>query len=322
MSTNPLISVIVPTHNRPALLEEAIASIASQALSDWEAIIVDDHSTPAVDEQQIQEKYGSKFRVLHHEHLLGGAAAKNTGLKAAEGDYVAFLDDDDVYAPDYLKNAVATLQHNPQIKTLFMSVEWFGDNSKWAQHYYADAMDKILADAAGTPVDETLLQFEDDLLFKALLKRVPMAFQRPVSTKAHFLEVGLYQDDCLLWDCEWALRAVLKGTCGLRNQDLYRQRSAGQGYSSQPRRRLDHLLSNLEIKRQLLNQNTRPDLTNAIKLNYIQAAQDLSWEYISQNQGYLAFKAMLNSFRYGINFLQIKFLAHTLYTCAKTFFSR
>jgi glycosyltransferase involved in cell wall biosynthesis len=260
--------------------------------------------------------------VLHHEHSLGGAAAKNTGLKAAEGDYVAFLDDDDVYAPGYLENAVTTLQNNPQIKTLFMSVEWFGDNSKWAQHYYADAMDKILADAAGTPVDETLLQFEGDLLFKALLKRVPMAFQRPVSTKAHFLEVGLYQDDCLLWDCEWALRAALKGTCGLRNQGLYRQRSAGQGYSSQPRRRLDHLLSNLEIKRQLLNQNTRPDLSNTIKLNYIQAAEDLSWEYISQNQGYLAFKTMLNSFRYGINFLQIKFLAHTLYTCAKNFFSR
>lgn len=316
-----LVTVIIPTHNRPDLLEEAISSVLDQTLTDWEVIVVDDCSVPPVDPQQLQKKIGAKVRVLHHTIAQGGAAAKNTGIKAANGKYIAFLDDDDLYAPTYLENAISTLKKVPNIKTLFMSVDWFGPNSKWTQQYYSEAMGKILADLAGTPITETLLIFDEDRLFKALLNRIPMAFQRPVATREHVMEIGLYQEDCLLWDCDWALRAALKGPCGLLSQGLYRQRSAGQGYSSQPRRRLDHSLSNLEIKKQLILQNPRPDLAKIIKLNYIQSAQDLSWEYINQNQGFLALKTMLNSFRYGIHFLQIKLFAHALYSWASSLFA-
>ncbi|WP_020482958.1 glycosyltransferase family 2 protein [Methylomonas sp. MK1] len=308
------ISVIIPTHNRPDLLDEAISSVVDQTLSDWEIIVVDDFSNPCVSPEQLQEKFGPKIRVLQHSSSMGGAAAKNTGIKAASGKYIAFLDDDDLYAPTYLEKAVSTLQKHPEINTLFMSVAWFGPNSKWTHESYTDAMNKILADLAGTQVTETLLEFDADRLFKALLKRVPMAFQRPVAAREQVMQIGLYQEDCLLWDCDWALRAALNGQCGLVTEGLYLQRSAGQGYSSQPRRRVDHSLSNLEIKKQLIKRNVRPDLAKLIRLNYIQSAQDLSWEYINQNQGLLAIRTMLTSFRYGIHFLQIKFLAHAIYS--------
>ncbi|MEI8573178.1 glycosyltransferase family 2 protein [Methylomonas sp. LW13] len=317
-----LVTVIIPTHNRPDLLDEAISSVVNQTLADCEIIVVDDCSTPPVNPAQIQEKFGTKIKVLRHPASLGGATAKNTGIKAASGKYIAFLDDDDLYAPTYLEKAVSTLENHPEINTLFMSVAWFGPNSKWTHESYTDAMNKILADLAGTQVTETLLEFDADRLFKALLKRVPMAFQRPVATREQVRQIGLYQEDCLLWDCDWALRAALNGRCGLVTEGLYLQRSAGQGYSSQPRRRMDHSLSNLEIKKQLIKRNVRPDLAKLIRLNYIQSAQDLSWEYINQNQGLLAVKTMLASFQYGIHFLQIKFLAHALYSCGLSLFSK
>jgi len=317
-----LVTVIIPTHNRPDLLAEAINSVAEQTLNDWEMVIVDDCSVPAVDAQALQDQFGEKVRVLHHTSAQGGAAAKNTGIKAANGEYIAFLDDDDLYAQGYLEQAISVLKENPGIKTLFMSVDWFGPNSKWTQESYSDSMSKILLDLAGTSIAKTLLLFDEDRLFKALLKRIPMAFQRPVATREHIMKVGLYQEDCLLWDCDWALRAALKGPCGLVKEGLYRQRSAGQGYSSQPRRRLDHALSNLEIKRQLIHHNPRPDLVSAINFSYIQSAQDLSWEYITQNQGFLAVKTMLYSFRYGFHFLQTKFFVHTLYSWGLSLFSK
>ncbi|OQW71522.1 MAG: hypothetical protein BVN35_16230 [Proteobacteria bacterium ST_bin11] len=317
-----LVTIIIPTHNRPDLLHEAISSVVDQTLFDWELIVVDDYSSPPVDQTELQEKFGSKIRVLRHVNSRGGAAAKNTGIKAASGKYIAFLDDDDLYASRYLESAVSTLQIYPQISTLFMGVAWFGPNSKWTHEYYTEAMNKILADVAGTPITETLLEFDEDRLFKALLKRVPMAFQRPVTSLEHLKRIGLYQEDCLLWDCDWALRAALIGRCGLLTEGLYRQRSAGQGYSSQPRRRLDHSLSNLEIKGQLINRNTRPELAKLLRRNYIQSAQDLSWEYINQNQGMLALKTMLNSLRYGLTFLQLKFLAHAAYSCGLSFFAK
>jgi len=319
MTISPIISIILPTHNRPKLLEEAIESIISQNITDWELIIIDDNSTPAVNNQYIQEKFGEKIQVLNHVTSKGGAEAKNTGIKAARGKYIAFLDDDDLYAPNYLKNAIETLENNPQINTLFMGVSWFGPKSEWAQDDYDKAMNKILDDAKGIEISKELLQF-DTSLFTALLKRVPMAFQRPVTQNLNLQQIGFYQDT-LLWDCDWALRASLNGSCGLLNEDLYRQRTAGQGYSSKPSRRLDHMLSNLQIKKDLLTHLQVSPYKKSIFQAIIKAGQDLAWEYITQKKGGEAVKTTLSTFYYGFSFLQIKFLLHSIYTCIVNIFS-
>jgi len=308
----PLVSIIIPTHNRPDLLEEAIKSIALQSITDWEAIIVDDNSTPAVDQSSIQKKFGDKFKVIHHQSSKGGALAKNTGIETAKGDYIAFLDDDDLYAPTYLEKAIKTLKENPQLDTLFMGVSWFGENAEWAQNDYNSTMQKTLSDTESTETAENLLQFNGSL-FNALLKRIPMAFQRPVTHKQTLEKIGNYQNT-LLWDCEWALRASLNGTCGLLTDGLYQQRTAGQGYSSTPNRRLDHMLSNLQMKRDLYTNKRALPHKKLLSQAIIQAGKDLSWEYIIQKKGLKAVHSMLDTFHYGFSLIQIKFLLHAAYT--------
>ena len=64
MQNMPLVSVIIPTHNRPELLLEALASIAGQTMTDWQVIIVDDGSSPIVNEQEIKAQFSNKFRVI------------------------------------------------------------------------------------------------------------------------------------------------------------------------------------------------------------------------------------------------------------------
>lgn len=106
----PLVSVIVPTFNRPALLGSALQSILDQSFQDFEVIVVNDAG------QDVSSVVGSlasaKVRCLSHETNLGLAAARNTGIAAARGKYLAYLDDDDIYYPNHLETLVARLEQD------------------------------------------------------------------------------------------------------------------------------------------------------------------------------------------------------------------
>ena len=108
--SHPRVSVILPTHNRPDLLRDAIESLLSQTYTDWEAMIVDDASDPAAELPVDQ-----RFRALRHQTSMGGAAAKNAGASVSSADILAFLDDDDLYAPSYLERAVSVLDKHPEV---------------------------------------------------------------------------------------------------------------------------------------------------------------------------------------------------------------
>ncbi|WP_432560142.1 glycosyltransferase family 2 protein [Granulicoccus sp. GXG6511] len=96
----PSFSVIIPTHNRAEMLAEAIQSVRSQTDPDWELIVVDDGS-PTL--QAVPDDY--RIRLMRVEVSQGPAAARNLGLETARGRWVAFLDDDDAWAPTRLEHA-------------------------------------------------------------------------------------------------------------------------------------------------------------------------------------------------------------------------
>lgn len=112
------VSVIIPSHNRPALLKEALSSVLAQAVLPAEIIIVDDASDPLV--SLPASRNAVPLRLPHHEQTRGGAAAKNTGAKAAQHGLLAFLDDDGLWAPTYLEHASAQLARRADIDVLFM----------------------------------------------------------------------------------------------------------------------------------------------------------------------------------------------------------
>jgi glycosyltransferase involved in cell wall biosynthesis len=98
----PEVSVVIPTHNRWGLLSLALAGALAQEDVDFEVVVVDDGSadeTPA----RLTELDDSRLRVLRHEAPHGVARARNAGIAEAAGEWVAFLDDDDLWSPRKLR---------------------------------------------------------------------------------------------------------------------------------------------------------------------------------------------------------------------------
>ncbi len=90
----PKVSVVIPTHNRPELLAEAIKSVLNQTFQDFEIIIVDDGVEKRAD-KVCQSFSDPRIIYINHDLECGGGAARNTGIKKSNGKYIAFLDDDD-----------------------------------------------------------------------------------------------------------------------------------------------------------------------------------------------------------------------------------
>ena len=94
-----MISCIVPVYNGERYLAETLQSILGQRVGPLEVIVVDDGSTDGT--AGVARRFGSAIRVLHQTNA-GPAAARNLGLSEARGDFVAFLDADDLWKPDKL----------------------------------------------------------------------------------------------------------------------------------------------------------------------------------------------------------------------------
>ncbi len=107
----PMVSVIVPTYNRPERLRETLTSILNQIFQDFEIIVVNDGT---VDVAQVVAALNHDGRITYikHDRNRGLAAARNTGLRAAKGTYIAYLDDDDRYLPDHIQTLVTCLEQN------------------------------------------------------------------------------------------------------------------------------------------------------------------------------------------------------------------
>jgi len=304
----PRLSVILPTHNRPGLLAEALSSLNEQTFTDWEAVIVDDASTPPV------SLNNPRLRIIRHDVSQGGAAAKDTGIHHASGEVLAFLDDDDLYAPQYLECALAVLDHHPELDVVFMGVTWFGTGATWGQKNYDVAMSKCLAEASGDAITKDLTLF-DKKLVKALLNSVPMAFQRPVVRAEALARIGEYRQDCLLWDCDWAISAALNSRSALITEGLYLQRADGQGFSSKPNRILEHMNSGIEIKERLLRETKGGRYTKFAALFRRAAAEawfNLAWHHYQQENRSQAIPALLRSMSRKFMPSQLKLLARLI----------
>ncbi|QZP38244.1 glycosyltransferase family 2 protein [Halobaculum magnesiiphilum] len=111
MTDAPLVSVVIPTYDRPDRVGDAVSNIREQTYRPIETIIVDDCSpTPVSD--VIKDEFGSHHGVtiIRHDENQGANAARNSGIKQANGEYVAFLDDDDRWFPSKLRRQVDTLE--------------------------------------------------------------------------------------------------------------------------------------------------------------------------------------------------------------------
>lgn len=101
-----LFSIVMPTRDRPEMLADAIQSVLHQTLQDWELIVVDDSGT-----ESATPPADPRIRVLRTRGGQGPAVARNLGLAATSGQFVAFLDDDDAWASRRLQHALEAHRH-------------------------------------------------------------------------------------------------------------------------------------------------------------------------------------------------------------------
>ena len=116
----PLVSVIIPTYNRPHTIERAIRSVYSQSYSNIEIVVVDDNAknlNARKKTSEIMKKY-PRVKYIKNQKNVGGAESRNIGIRTAKGKYVAFLDDDDEFLPSKISRQVALMEQMRKNKNI------------------------------------------------------------------------------------------------------------------------------------------------------------------------------------------------------------
>lgn len=114
-SGDPTVSVVIPTYNRPEMLEGAIETVLQQTYENIELVVVDDGSEEDYAVEIVEGYSDSRVDVVEHDENRGLSAARNTGIQFARGEYVAFLDDDDRWHEAKLARQVAVLDAEPDV---------------------------------------------------------------------------------------------------------------------------------------------------------------------------------------------------------------
>lgn len=121
----PKVSVVIPTYNRAHLIGRAIQSVLDQTFQNFEIIIIDDGSTDNTEELIKElEKKDKRIRYIRHEKNKGPAAARNTGIKVARGEYIAFQDSDDEWFPDKLEKQMKSFESASAITGVVYTGFW------------------------------------------------------------------------------------------------------------------------------------------------------------------------------------------------------
>lgn len=123
----PLISVVMPTWNRAGIISEAIRSVIEQEYENWELLVCDDASDDNT-EEVVASFNDDRIRYMHLEKG-GAAAARNAGLREARGEFVAYLDSDNIWHPAFLLSMAGALQHQPGRSSAYCDFIDFNENA-------------------------------------------------------------------------------------------------------------------------------------------------------------------------------------------------
>lgn len=135
----PVVSVVIPTSNRPAFLEEAVQSVLAQTVSDYEIIVIDNGSEDRF-QARIQDlrRFGAQIYTYRFPSNRGVSAARNFGLEKATGDYILFLDDDDLLHPRMLEANLQVFEENPGADIVTCLSNAFIDHSSPEHSFQVD----------------------------------------------------------------------------------------------------------------------------------------------------------------------------------------
>ncbi len=170
----PRVSVVIPTFNHAHYLEEAVKSVLTQTLTDWELIVVDDGSTDNTQEI-VANLADLRVRYLYQPNR-GLGAARNTGIRAARGELVALLDADDIWHPMFLEQAVSVLDSDNDVGAVYAGFQYMR--------------------ADGTPLPTVICRTAEPDSFRAALECGNWLSSSAVVVRSHWYQAaGLFDED-------------------------------------------------------------------------------------------------------------------------------
>ncbi|MEJ8572833.1 glycosyltransferase family 2 protein [Microbaculum marinum] len=200
----PRVTIVTPTKNRRALLSETIGSVRAQTFHRWEHVIVDDGSDDGTDEMAEElARIDPRIRFLRREGERGGAnVCRNIGIRAGRGDYVLFLDSDDLLEPGCLERRVAILDRNPDLDFITFQTAFF------------------IREIGDQGYDRCPDLFGDDLT-RFLSFETPWIISAPLWRRTTLERVGPFDETLLSWqDLELHVRALTMGVHYLRFPEI------------------------------------------------------------------------------------------------------
>jgi glycosyltransferase involved in cell wall biosynthesis len=143
----PKVSIIIPAYNAMTYLPETVDSVLKQTYNDFEVIVVNDSSTDET-EQWVSQIADSRVKLISQENQ-GAAGARNNGIGHAQGEYIAFLDADDLWEPTKIEKQVHSLDSNPEVGLVYTWVACIDEKGKskgkmWKNDIEGNVWEKLI----------------------------------------------------------------------------------------------------------------------------------------------------------------------------------
>ena len=164
INSSPLVSVIIPAYKVAPFIGETLESVFEQDLKDFEVIVINDGSPDTHELEVSLERYKNRITYLKQPNQ-GAGSARNAGLRAAQGIYVAFLDGDDLWFPTFLSEQIRFLNSGDGFDLVYTDLENFGESSFAGTTYMG------LNPSKGEATFETLITSQCSVLTSTVLVR-------------------------------------------------------------------------------------------------------------------------------------------------------
>lgn len=213
VSTPQTVSVVIPTYNRLGYLMEALESVFRQSRPPDEVIVVDDGSTDGT-EEAITE-LGHRVRYLRQRNA-GPGAARNRGLRAVQGEWITFLDSDDLWMPDTVARQIEFCERNPGLDFVFGLMALFDATSEASEPEILDRSVYAYCQAHAADLRD---------LHLCLLKTNPVPTSTVMFRRSAMERVGFFREDLrCAEDYDLWFRWALSARCGFVDRVLMRRR--------------------------------------------------------------------------------------------------
>lgn len=184
----PLVSIIVPAFNSSSYIGEALSSVFAQTFKNFEVIVINGGSPDTQQLETALQPYRDSIVYIKQENR-GVAADRNAGIRMARGEYLAFLDGDDVWRPEYLETQMEFFDTNPLLDMVYCDQVYFGDESKDDSIYPGGARQAGTTCMQGSPS-------KGPVTFESLLtERCNVVTSSTVVRRRVIVDCGMFEEE-------------------------------------------------------------------------------------------------------------------------------